>query len=81
MDTFALFPTERTLVIIQLCLRSRIELWEKYYYAPFDVKYYFSADVGFTNIVVWSMGQSGVDRSTVVNCARTMGTLGDCKTA
>ena len=51
----ALQSAERTLV----CLRSRIALWEKYYYAQFDIAHYISSDVGFTNIVVWSMLQSG----------------------
>ena len=40
-------PTECTPVIILLCLRPRIGLWGKYYYAPFD----FSSDVRFTNTV------------------------------
>ena len=45
----------------QLCLRSRIGLYEKYYYTlhVFDITPYFSSDVGFTNTVVWSTGQSG----------------------
>ena len=56
-----LSPTERTPIVIQLCLKFRIGLWEKYYYALFDIMHYFSSDVGFTNIVVWFMGQSGVE--------------------
>ena len=43
------------------CLRSRRGLWEKYYHASFDLMYYFSSDVGFTNIVVWNMEQFGAE--------------------
>ena len=56
-----LFPTERTPIVIQLSLRSRIGLWGKYCYAPFDIMHYFSSDVGFTNIVVWATGQSSAE--------------------
>ena len=42
---YPLSSTERTPVIIQLCLRSQIGSWEKYYYAPFDIIHYFSSDV------------------------------------
>ena len=63
--TCSLSPTECTPILIQLCLRSRIRLWEKYYHAPFDTTYHFSSNMGFTNIVV---------RSTGTVCARTMGT-------
>ena len=60
--------TERTPVNIQLCLRSRIGLWEKYYYALFDItqRHYFCSDVGFTNIVVRYMGQSGAKTKYIV---------------
>ena len=40
---------------------SIIRLLEKYYYAPFDATHYFSSDVGFTNILVRSTGQSGTE--------------------
>ena len=46
---------------IQLCLRPPIGLRGKYYYAPFDVLHYFASNVGFTNIVVRSTGQFGVE--------------------
>ena len=45
-------PTKRTPIFIELCLRSRIGLWENYYCAPFDIMYCFSSGVGLTNIVV-----------------------------
>ena len=48
--------TERSSV-----LRSRIGLWEKYYYAQFDIMHVFSSDVGVTYIVVRSTRQSGVE--------------------
>ena len=54
-------PTECTSIVIQLCLRSQIGLWGKYYYTPFDIMHCFCSDVGFTNIVVWSTGQSGAE--------------------
>ena len=44
--------TERTIIVIQLCLRSQIGLWENYYYALFNAMHYFYSDVGFTNIFV-----------------------------
>ena len=56
----SLSPTECTPIIMQLCLRSRIGLWEKYYYTLFDIMHHFPSDVGFTNTVVSSVGQSGV---------------------
>ena len=34
-------PTERTRIVVKLCLRFRIGLWGKYYYAPFDITHYF----------------------------------------
>ena len=47
----------------------------KYYYAPFDITHYFSSDVRFTDIVVQSMGQSGMETKVQsANCARTMAT-------
>ena len=65
VDLHALFsamsPTERIPIVIQPCLRSRVGLWEKYYYALFDITHYFSPNVGFTNIVVRSTRQVGVD--------------------
>ena len=57
----SLSPTERTPIVIELCLRSRRGLWEEYYYAPFDITHYFSSNVGFTNIVVQSTRQSGAE--------------------
>ena len=33
----------------------------KYYYTLFDIKHYFSSDVGFTNIVVQSTRQYGAE--------------------
>ena len=74
----SLSSTERTPIVIQLCLRSRIGLWEKYYYTLFtiDITIIFSSDMEFTNIVVWSMGQSGAKAKyrviTELYCARTM---------
>ena len=38
--------TECTPIVIQLCLRSWIGLWENYYYMLFDIMHYFSSDVG-----------------------------------
>ena len=58
----ALSSTERTPIIIQFCLRSRIGLWESiimYYYIMFDIMHYFASGVGFTHIVVWSNGKAG----------------------
>ena len=56
-------PTERTPIVIQPCLRSRVGLWEKYYYTPFDITPYFPSDVGFTknSIVVQCTRQVGVE--------------------
>ena len=68
--------TERTPIVIQLCLRSPKGLLEKYCYA-FDITHYFS-HVGFTNIVVCSTPLYGTFwcwdevRSLNANCARTM---------
>ena len=53
--------TECIPIVILLRLRSQIGLWEKYYYALFDILHYFSSDVGFTNIVVRSTEQSGAE--------------------
>ena len=52
----SLSPTECTPIVIhvQLCLRSRIGLWVKYYYAVLGIKHYFPSDVGFLNILVES---------------------------
>ena len=61
----SLSPTERTPFTIQLYLRSRIGLWEKYYYAllVFDIMHYFSSDVRrFTNIVLFGLWDSLVQR-------------------
>ena len=60
-DLNALSPTEFTPIVIQLYLRSRVGLWEKYYYTLFDIMHYFSSEVGFTNIVVRSSKQSGME--------------------
>ena len=59
--TASLSLTERTSIVILFCLGSRIGLWEIYYYALFDITHYFPSDVGFTNIVVWSAGQSDAE--------------------
>ena len=67
-----LSPAERTPIVIQLCLRSRMVLWEKYYYVPFDITNYFSSHVGFTNSVVWSMRQSGGETKYKVPTVRPM---------
>ena len=56
-----LSATEGTPIVLQLCMKSRIGLWGKYYYALYDITHYFSSDVGFTNIVVWSMGHSSAE--------------------
>ena len=53
--------TERTLIVIQLCLRSQIGSWGKYYYSLFYITHYFHFNVGFTNIVVLCTGRSSVD--------------------
>ena len=58
LDCKTLSP-ERTPIVIQLCLRSWIRLWKKYHYEPFDFIHHFSSNVAFTNIFVWSTGQSG----------------------
>ena len=58
---FASSPTEHTPVLIQRCLRSQMGLLEKYYCAPYAITRFFASDVGCTNIVVWSMGQSGAE--------------------
>ena len=42
----------------------------KYCYALLDITHYFSSDVGFTNIVVKSMGQSGVQKKYGVPTVR-----------
>ena len=47
--------TEHTPMAIQLCLSSRTRLCGNNYYSL------FSSNVGLTNIVVQSMGQSGVE--------------------
>ena len=56
-------PTKSTVIVIQLCLRSRIGLWEKFYYALFGITHYFSSYVVFTNIVARS-GDSLVQRQS-----------------
>ena len=62
--------TERTLMVIQLCLRSWIGLWRKYYYTSFDITHYFPSDVGFSNIrSAWLVGVDGGLRHLVVNNA------------
>ena len=52
---------ESTHIVIQICLSPRIQLWGKYYYASFVTMHCFSLDVGFTNIVVESTGESSVE--------------------
>ena len=68
---YALSLTEPTAIVIQLCPRSRIGLWENINYStPNDIMYYFSFDVGFTTIVVLSMGQSGAETKYAVMTVR-----------
>ena len=43
---------------------------KKYYYSFFEITYYFSSDVRFTNIVVQSTGQSGVETKYRVPAVR-----------
>ena len=57
----SLSPTERTPIVLQLCLRSQIGLWTKYYYALLNITHHFSYYVKFTNIVVWSTGTYGIE--------------------
>ena len=56
-----LFPAEHTPIVIQLPEISNRNVGKKYHYAPFIITHLFSSDVGFTNIVVRFMGQSGVE--------------------
>ena len=69
--------TERTPIVIQLCLRSQIGLWGTYYYSLFHITHYFSSDVRFTkfDIVVLSMGQTGGDVKDGVQLFITMWTI------
>ena len=48
-QTLLIVPTEHSPIVIQLCLRSQIGFWEKYYYAPLNIRHHFSSNVGFTN--------------------------------
>ena len=57
----SLCPTACTPIVIQLCLRSRIGWWENITTHLFDITHCFSSDVGFTNIVVRSTRQVGID--------------------
>ena len=59
-------PTERTPIVTQLCLRSQIGLWGKYYYVLFHVKHYLSSNGGIVNIIVHPTGQSGADTEYVI---------------
>ena len=65
-DKITLSSTEGTpvYIVIQLCLRSQIGLWEKYYYALFDIAHYFSSDVGLTNILLFGLWDTLVQRRT-----------------
>ena len=67
------FPRQKALLSSYTRLRSRIGLWGKCYYAPFDTTHYFSSDVTFTNIVVRSTGLSSAETKVrSANCARTL---------
>ena len=50
---------------MQICLRSRIGLWEKYYYAPLDIMHYFSSDVSL-QILLLNPQDSLVQRRRMV---------------
>ena len=69
----ALSPTERTPIVIQPCLRSRIGLWEKYYYALFDITHCFSSDIWIYKYccLVYRTVWCG-DEIRSANCANTM---------
>ena len=51
----------------------------KYYNILFDITHYFSSNVGFTNIVSRSLGQSGSeDKVQSANCAKTIIFMKQC---
>ena len=53
-------PIRTTPIVIQLCLRSPIGLWGKYYCALFDIMLHFSSDVGLQTLL-FSLQDRGVE--------------------
>ena len=68
------FPPQNALLSsIQHYLRRRIGLWENYCYTLCDSTPYFPSDLGFTNIVVWSIGTVWCENEVQsTKCARTI---------
>ena len=58
----SLSPHERIPVVIRLCLKARIGLWEKYYYAVFDIMHYHSTKKPVTTMLTYPW------KCTVLHC-------------
>ena len=62
-----------TPIVILLCLRSRIGLWEKHYYALFDVTHYFFFQCGVYKYCYSVYGTVWCeDKVRSANCVRTV---------
>ena len=69
-----LSSTECIRIVIQLCLRSQIGMWEKYYYRLFDITNYFSSNGGFTYILFFGLWD-GLVRRRSTECQLCKGNM------